>query len=107
MKLTFSEALELLSEGRYVDASDVQSRALSQVVWVSEWHIPGCLSESQAYSLTKRDAIECALSFAGDTPPRGMRADLIRYGRSDKVAKNAYVSMAVTTISRCTLRDIL
>lgn len=109
-KLNFEDALQRINDGYPVSAADVQSRALSRVVWVSEWHIPGCMSESQSFSLTKRDAIECALSFAQDEngdAPRGMRADLMRYGMSDKVAKNAYVSMTITTIQRCKLRDIL
>jgi hypothetical protein len=109
-KLNFEDALQRINDGYPVSAAHVQSRALSRVFWVSEWHIPGCMSESHSFSLTKSDAIESALSFAADEcgdAPRGMRADLIRYGRSDKVAKNAYVSMAITTIQRCTLREIL
>lgn len=108
-KLTFDEALERISEQRSVDYSDVRADALRRVVWVAEWHIPGCLSESQSVCLTKREAIDDALLMASDDngAPRGMRADLERCGRSDRVSPGAYVSMAVTTVSRCTLADLL
>lgn len=109
-KLNFDDALQALNDGQYVRAADVKSSALSRVVWVAEWHIPGCLSESQTYCTNKRDAIESALNFARDSndkTPHGMRADLMRYGMSNKIAANAYVSCAVTTISRFTLSDLL
>ena len=64
MKLTFSEALERINEERSVDRSEIQSRALSRVLWVAEWHIPGCMSESRSYCTTKRDAIESACDMA-------------------------------------------
>lgn len=108
-KLTFAEAIERISEQRSVHYSDVRADALRRVVWVAEWHIPGCLSESQAICLTKSDAIAEALQMASDEDgaPHGMRADLERHGRSDRVSPSAYVSMAVTTVSRCTLADLL
>ena len=104
-KLNFDEALERLNEERCIDSLDVQARALNRVVWVAEWHVPGCVSESQCFSLTKADAIESALSMADS--PRGMRADLLRCGQSDKVGPDAYVSRAITTVSRTTLGDLL
>ena len=104
-KLNFDEALERLNDERCLDSSDVQARALNRVVWVAEWHIPGCMSESQCFSLTKSDAIESALSMADS--PRGMRADLLRWGQSDKVGPDAYVSRAITTVSRTTLGGLL
>jgi len=109
VKLTFNEALERISDERNLAASEVQSRALSRVVWCAEWHLPGCLSESRSYCATKADAIESALSMAtgADGPPRGMRADLIKWGQSDKTPLDAWARMAITTVSRCTLRDIL
>lgn len=109
-KLTFSDALEMLADQRYVNPNNVQARALRRRVWIAEWHLPGCLSESQSVCLTKREAIDCALSMAEDgdgSAPRGMRADLMRYGRSDKQPEGAYVRGAVTTVSRHMLRDIL
>jgi hypothetical protein len=108
--LTFEEALELIGDARHPSAAQVQARALRRRIWIAEWHIPGCLSESQAVCLTKADAIEQALSFASDgdgCAPRGMRADLLKYSSSDKVAKNAYVRMAITTISQHVLADVL
>ena len=104
-KLSFDEALERLNEERCVDSLDVQARALRRVVWVAEWHVPGCMSESQSICLTKSDAIESALDMANS--PRGMRADLLRYGQSGRVGPEAYVSMAITTVSRTTLGGLL
>ena len=108
-KLNFDEALELIGDERSIDAEDVQARALSRVLWVSEWHLPGCISESRSYSLTKIDAIENCLSMASgaDGPPRGMATDLRRYGRSDRTAPDAWARGAISTIERVQLRDIL
>lgn len=108
-KLTFDEALERINEQRPVDSAEVQSRALARKVWVYEWHLPGCISESFGVCLTKRDAIESALSMAegAEGPPRGMRADLERHGRSDRTAPDAWARGAITTIKRRTLADLL
>ena len=108
-KLTFDEALQDINDERPVHSADVQARALRRLVWVAEWHIPGCLSESFTVCTTKRDAIECALSMAegADGAPRGMRADLQRSGWSDRVAPDAWARGAITTIERRTLADIL
>ena len=107
-KLTFDEALERINEEHHVSRDDVRADALRRVIWVAEWHMPGCLSESRSYCLTKRDAIECALSMAEDEngPPRGMRADLQRSGRSDRTAPGAMFRHAITTVERCTLADL-
>lgn len=101
-KLTFDEALQDINDQRSVHADDVQARALRRRVWVAEWHLPGCLSGSFSVCLTKSDAIESALSMAAGTegPPRGMRADLQRYGRSDRTAPDAWARGAITTIER-------
>ena len=108
-KLTFDEALQRINDQCSVHADDVQARALRRRIWVAEWHLPGCLSESFSVCLTKRDAIESALSMAegADGAPRGMRADLIRYGRSDRTAPDAWARGAITTIERRALADIL
>lgn len=108
-KLTFDDVLEIINEERPIDASNVQARALNRYLWVSEWHLPGCMSESRGYSLTKSDAIENCLSMAegADGPPRGMLTDLRTYGRSDRTAPDAWARGAITTIERMTLRDIL
>lgn len=101
-KLTFDEALQRINDQMPVHSADVQARALRRRVWVAEWHLPGCLSESFSVCLTKSDAIECALSMAEgeDGAPRGMRADLERYGRSDRTAPDAWAHGAITTIER-------
>ena len=103
-KLTFSQALELLGDDRSIDASNVRSDALRRTVWVAEWHIPGCLSESFSVLTTKHDAIQTALDMCGHV--RGAKSDLTRYGRTDRVSPDAYVSMAVTTVARRTLGDL-
>ena len=101
-KLTFNEALERINDQRTVTRDEVQARALRRVVWVAEWHLPGCLSESFSVYLTKRDAIKCALSMAEDSdgPPRGMLADLQRSGRSYRTAPGAMFPHAITTVER-------
>jgi len=108
-KLTFDEALQAINDERSVHRNDVQARALQRKVWIAEWHLPGCLSESFSVCLTKSDAIDCALSMAkgADGAPRGMRADLQRSGWSDRVAPDAWARGAITTIERRALADIL
>ena len=108
-KLTFDEALERINDERSIDWRNVQARALSRYLWMSEWHLPGCMSESRGYSLTKKDAIENCLSMASgaDGPPRGMLTDLRTYGRSDRTAPDAWARGAISTINRVQLRDIL
>lgn len=107
-KLTFDEALERLNDQRSLTSDEVRADALRRMVWVAEWHLPGCLSESFAILTTKRDAIECALSMAEghDGPPRGMRADLQRFGRSDRVSPDAWARGAITTIERRALSSL-
>ena len=104
-KLTFDEALDLIYDGRSLSASEVSAAALRRSVWIAEWHIPGCLSESRGISTTKRDAIADALEMCGHV--RGAKSDLQRYGRTDRVGEDAYVSMAITTVSRATLADLI
>jgi len=108
-KLSFSDALQAINDERSVHSADVQASALRRHVWIAEWHLPGCISESFSVCLTKRDAIESALSMAegAEGPPRGMLADLQRYGRSDRTAPDAWARGAITTIERRTLADIL
>ena len=73
-KLNFFDALERIADGRMVSRDDVQAAALRRRVWIAEWHIPGCLSESFDVCLTKGEAIESALLMAetSDGVPRGM-----------------------------------
>lgn len=105
MKLNFDEALELIGEGRSVDADNVQTRALSRRVWVAEWHVPGCLSESFSACATRAAAIECALDMCGNV--RGALSDLIKHGRTDRVSPDAYVGRAITTVYSDTLGGLL
>lgn len=108
-KLSFDEACQALNEEHSsVSRDEVQARALRRFVWVSEWHLPGCISESWGISYTKHDAIESALSMASgaDGPPRGMLADLKRYGRSDRTPPDGMFRNAITTIERRRLADL-
>ena len=108
-KLTFDEAIERLNDDRSVSRAEVRADALDRVVWIAEWHLPGCLSESRSIVMTKADAIDAALSMAEgeDGPPHGMRADLLRWGRSDRQPASAYVRGAITVVERCTLSELI
>ena len=108
-KMSYEMALDAINDGRLIRVADVQSRALKRRVWVAESHIPGCMSESQSYCRTKRDAINTALSMAEgeDGPPRGMRAELEKIGRSERTAPDDYVNCAITTVYALTLSDLL
>ncbi len=103
-KLTFDEAIEAIHDQQSISASDVQAAALRRHVWVAEWHIPGCLSESFTICTTKAGALESALDMCGNV--RGARADLLAHGRTDRVSSDAYVSMAITTIERRALSTL-
>jgi hypothetical protein len=106
-KLTFDDALQLINDERSISADQVSARALSRVLWVAEWHLPGCMSESRAYCLTKRDAIESACQFAeGENgAPRGMATALRRFGRFD--SQSPMFGTCINTIERVTLRDVI
>ena len=104
-KMTFDEAMYLLSNGETVHRDRVQARALNRRVWVAEWHIPGCLSESWAILTTKDDAVRAALDFAGEVPPRGMAASLRREGQFQH--RTDLYGTVVTTVYSNLLRDQL
>jgi hypothetical protein len=108
MKLSFSEALERINEERYVSRDEVSARALRMFVWIAEWHIPCCMSESQAYCLTKRDAIESACDMANTgsdgESPRGMRTALRKTGRFD--SDSPLFGRVINTVKRVRLRDL-
>lgn len=108
-KLNFDEALEAIGDGRRISADEVQARALNRRVWIAEWHLPGCLSESFSVTTDKRNAIAIALEMASgaDGPPRGMASDLRKHGRSDRTAPDAWARCAITTVSRGILADYL
>lgn len=105
-KLTFDEALERINDQRTVNPDDVQARALERFVWVAEWHLPGCISESWSVCLTKEDAIETACGFAEGEKgiPRGMKSALRKHGRFD--TQSPMFGHCINTIERRTLRDL-
>lgn len=106
-KITFDQALERLSDGRYVQHQEVSAKALKRVLWVSEWHLPGCISESVTYSTSKGDAIRASLSMAEseEGAPRGMKTALMRDGRFDSASP--LFGRVINTIYRTTLGDLL
>ena len=104
-KLTFDEALERLNDERPVSSREVYARALDRVIWIAEWHCPGCLSESVSYSTSKEDAIEQAIFFEGEDVPRGMKTALRKFGFfQHKTELFGYVN---TTVSKASLGDLL
>ena len=107
MRLDFEEVIEMLNDQQYVDTRNVQAGALKRKVYVAEWHMPGCMSESQSICVTKKDAIECACSFAeGENGiPRGMKAALAKSGRFD--TDSVLYGRCINTVEKLTLSDLL
>lgn len=104
-KWNFEEALEHINEERAMLRADVSVAALRRKVWVAEWHIPGCLSESRGTYLTKEDAVQAGADFAGGTDCHGIKAALRRSGFfQHKTDLYGYVN---TTVERLTLGDLL
>lgn len=105
-KLDFNSALEKINDGFTVRHSEVYAKALNRKIWIAEWHLPGCLSESQSICLNKSDAIESALIFAEteNGPPRGMKTRLQKDGRFD--SRSELYGYVITTVSQCRLSDI-
>jgi hypothetical protein len=105
-KLTFDDVMEMIGDERMVDRSDVLASALNRTVWVAEWHIPGCMSESRSYCVSKKDAISCALSMANDeNGNRGMITSLRKYGRFD--SKTEMFGTVINTVTKHKLIDLL
>ena len=106
-KITFDEVMDKINDGMSVSWNDVQAKALRRKVWLAEWHIPGCLSDSQSYCLTKEDAIEtCCMYAEGEEGiPRGMKTSLRKYGRFD--SESVCFGDCINTIDRLRLGDIL
>lgn len=100
-KLTFDEVMDRLADDRSIDIFEVSQRALQRKVWIAEWHIPGCLSESSSVCLTKNDAIETCLMYADN--PHGMKTALRKYGRFD--SQSELYGTCVNTVSRQRLAD--
>lgn len=102
-KLSFDQAMARINDGRFVKASEISARALKRKVWVAEWHLPGCLSESQSICLTKAQAIEDALSFADS--PKGMKTTLRKHGRFD--SDSEVFGTCINTVFEARLSDLL
>ena len=96
--LSFEEVIEKLQEERVVRAEEVPASVRERKIWVAEWHFPGCLSESQAICLSKKEAIDAACSYAEDEfgdPPRGMKTALRKWERGE-----AYGAMCVESTAK-------
>ena len=106
-KLNFEEVIDRISDGGFVHHSAVLASALNRKVWVAEWHLPGCLSESQCYCTSKAQAISAALSMAEgeDGPPYGMRAALLRDGMF--VSQSPLYGTCINTVSQSFLSELL
>ena len=108
-KLTFDEALERINEERIVRTHEVYADALARKVWVAEWHIPGCLSESRGYYTTKKDAVEGAVEYTHspgiDSPPRGIYRALRKDGTFQHHTE--MFGNVITTVERMTLGDLI
>lgn len=108
MKLSFDETLERLSDERAVYRHEVAASALRRKVWVAEWHIPGCLSETRSICTTKADAVQAGLDFASnevDHFPRGLRSALERDGYFQHHTE--LFGTVATSIERMTLGDLV
>lgn len=105
MKLSFDEAMERINEMRPVDSKDVDDRALKREVWIAGWGLPGCLYETIDYCETMRDAIDTAVGYAGDKPPRGIRKALKHFGRFQH--KTDLYGTVVTEVWKTTLAGVL
>jgi len=112
MKFDFDTVLEKLADGHSIDRADVLAHALKRKVWIAEWHIPGCMSESRDICLTKKDAIESAVAFTGadgddaiEHKIRGIRTALRRDGFFQHHTE--MFGHVNTTIECCTLGDLL
>jgi hypothetical protein len=106
-KITFDEALDRLNGGISLFRKDqVLSSALMRSVWVAEWHLPGCISESRAFCTSKRSAIEsaCDMATAGDVVPRGMKTGLRRDGQFE--TRSPLYGRCINTVRRHRLADL-
>lgn len=105
--LNFDEAMERLNDERPLNAGQVTGTALKRVVWIAEWHIPGCLSESRSLCLTKAEAIKAACSMAevDGEAPRGMNTAMRKFHRFD--CPTEMYGSVINTISKHTLHDLL
>lgn len=108
-KLDFDKAMERLNDERIIHRHEVSARALERKVWVAEWHMPGCLSESRSYCTTKKDAIDAAVDYTHspgiDSPPRGIYRALRKDGafyHHTEMFGNVW-----TTVERMTLGDLI
>lgn len=111
MKLSFNETLEALADERQVSAKQVSARALNRTVWVAEWHIPGCLSESWAIYTTKADAVRGGVEFSDGSQdgvnhyPRGIVRALRKHGYFQHHTE--LYGTVVTTVEKRALHEML
>lgn len=107
MKLTFDEALNRVCEERHVHRDQVRASALKRKLWIAEWHIPGCISESSMICMTKQHAINaaCLMAEGESGAPRGMKRHLNEYGQF--ISESPMFGRVINTIRQTTLGDML
>lgn len=107
LKLNFDEVLENLGEQQSISRADVRADVLRRKVWIAEWHLPGCLSESFNVCVTKNDAIESACSMAENEngAPSGMKTALRKYGRFD--SESEMYGTCINTVTQATIASLL
>lgn len=105
--LDFDQTLELIGDGRRIDIDRIKPQVLERRVWVAEWHLPGCLSESQVVVRSKDDAVRAACDMASGEggPPRGLAAALHRFGRAD--SHSPMFGLVINTVTQLRVRDLL
>jgi len=111
VKLSFNEVLEALADERRVSADQVSARALDRTVWVAEWHLPGCMSESWAIYTTKADAVRAGVDFSDGSQdgvnryPRGIVRALRKHGYFQH--RTELFGTVVTTVEKRALHEML
>lgn len=104
-KLTFDDVMELLSEDRRVDQSQVPDRVQRRKVWIASNGLVGCMNDSHNVCTRKRDAIDTCVQIAdsGEGPPRG----IVRALRSRGDARFSEDGYYVYRVERVTLAELL
>lgn len=107
-KLTYEEVMEKLNDERIVKAKDVPANVQCRVVWIAEWHLPGCMSESQSLCTTKAEAINACRAMAANEfgcSPRGMLKAMQKFERFD--SESEVYGTCINTVSKHTLAEFL
>lgn len=104
-KLNFEEALDAIN-GQGVFKPKPRADVMRRKVWLAEWHIPGCISESFTVCRTKEEAIyeACLMAETENGIPRGMKTALRNHGRFD--TDSPLYGVCVNTVSVTTIGEL-